>query len=227
MLPAIARKHRAVAGSLLFLWLSGPTWADPCAELPKPSITVERLEAQVSLNTRYSFKTLNNLGAEIGRPGHQVLGLTRGTASASLASQTPGLADPSGRWECASPQITLRYGYQPITVYVASEFPPGTCAYQQIYEHEMRHVKIYQDHLASIEPTLRAALEERFANGGLWRGAAGEVGPRLQRELQQRWLPMIRREIRRVEAAQALIDTDDEYRRVAESCGGQIRKLMR
>lgn len=214
------------AGCLLAVLLASPGRADPCAQLPKPSVKVERLEAQVTLNTSYSYKTLNNLGAALGRPGHQVLGLTRGTASASLASQTPGLADPSGRWECASPQITLRYGFSPITVYVAREFPPGTCAHQQIYEHEMRHVKTYQDHLTGIEQTLRAALEERFASGGLWRGKAGEIGPRLQRELNQRWLPMIRREIRRVEAAQALIDSDEEYRRVADSCAGEIRKRV-
>lgn len=201
--------------------------ADACAELPPPSVKVERLESQVTLNTRYGVKALNNLGAAVARPGHQVLGLTRGTASASLGMQSPILVDSSGRWECTSPQITLRYGFSPITVYVAREFPPGSCAHQQIYEHEMRHVKTYEEHLVSIEKNLLDTLNARFATSGPWRGKAGDITPRLRRELDQRWMPMVQREIRRVEAAQALIDTDEEYARVANACDGAIKKVIR
>lgn len=209
------------------LLTSTASLADACADLPKPSVKIERLESQVALNTRYGVKALNNLGASVARPGHQVLGLTRGTASASLAVNAPTLVDASGRWECASPQITLRYGFSPITVYVAREFPPGSCAHQQIYEHEMRHVKTYEDHLVAIEKNLLDMLTARFATDGPWRGKAGEIGARLRRELDQRWLPMVQREIRRVEAAQALIDTDEEYARVANACDGAIRKVIR
>jgi hypothetical protein len=215
------------AGCLLAVLLAGPGRADPCEQLAKPSVKVERLESQVTLNTSYSYKALNNLGAALTRPGQQVLGLTRGLASANLAAYTPTIVDSSGRWECGSPQITLRYGFSPITVYVAREFPPGSCAYREIYEHEMRHVRTYQEHIASIEQTLTETLNARFATGAVWRGEVGELAPRLQRELNQRWLPMVRREIRRGEAAQALIDSDAEYQRVANACNGEIRKVIR
>ncbi|PKO86434.1 MAG: hypothetical protein CVU18_15055 [Betaproteobacteria bacterium HGW-Betaproteobacteria-12] len=224
-MPAATILHLAVV--LLAVLPSAACLADACDELPKPAVKVERLESQVALNTRYGVKALNNLGATVSRPGHQVLGLTRGTASASLAVHSPTLVDSSGRWECASPQITLRYGFSPITVYVAREFPPGSCAHQQIYEHEMRHVKTYEEHLVNLEKDLLATLNARFATGGPWRGKAGDIGPRLRRELDQRWLPMVQREIRRVEAAQALIDTDEEYARVADACDGAIKKVIR
>lgn len=212
---------------LAALLVAAPCLADPCDELPRPSVRVERQKSQPALNTSYGIAALNNLGAAVARPGHQVLGLTRGTASASLSMQAPAIIDASGRWECASPQITLRYGFNPLTVYVAREFPPGSCTYREIHEHEMRHVKTYEEHLAAIEPALTELLSARFASGGPWRGRRGEIAARLQRELDQRWLPMVEREIRRVDAAQALIDTDEEYERVANACDGEIRKRLR
>jgi len=216
----------------LFLWitpifLASPAWADPCEQLPKPSVSIKRLDARLGLNTTYSYRSLTNLGASAVRPGQQVLGLTRGNVFATFSSNTPMIVDRTNRWECASPQITLTYGYNPITVYVAREFPPGGCAYKEIYDHEMRHVKTYEAHLAAMEKILGETLNERFATGGPWRGPLGQVSANLQRELNERWLPFIQRELKRVEEAQARIDTPEEYDRVANACDGEVKKRTR
>ena len=142
-------------------------------------------------------------------------------------AHSPQVLDASGRWECASPQITVRYGFSPMTVYVAREFPPGSCAYREIHAHEMRHVRAYQDHLKAIEKPIADALQARFAGTAPWRGPKGEANARLQQELQERWVPYVKREINKVDAAQALIDTPEEYARVAESCNGEVRRLTR
>lgn len=202
--------------------------ADLCADLPKPSVTIKRLEAPIALNTTYGYKSLTNLGSARARPGQQVLGLTRGNATARFASNTPAVIDASGRWECASPQIVLTYGFSPLTVYIAREFPPGSCAHKEIHEHEMRHVQTYQTHLADIEKNLTETLNARFATGAGWRGPAGQAAARLQSELNERWLPYVQREIQKVDAAQALIDTAEEYARVTNACDGEIaRRLLR
>ncbi|MBS1138621.1 MAG: hypothetical protein H6R13_74 [Proteobacteria bacterium] len=213
---------------LPLLALPSLCWAaDPCDELPIPSVTVKRLEERITYNTTYGFRSLTNLGASQNRPGRQVLGLTRGNATVSFASNSPAIIDPSGRWECASPQITMTFGFTPVTVYVAKEFPQGTCAYKEIHEHEMRHFKTYQDHMASIEKALNETLSNRFATGKVWRGPAGQTAALLKKELDERWLPYVQREIQKVEAAQALIDTSEEYERVADACDGEIKKRLR
>lgn len=202
--------------------------ADPCDELPKPSVTVKRLaEKPVERNVRYGYRSLTNIGAALARPGRQVLGLTRGNASVRLASNTPSIVSADGRWECASPQLTLTYGFDPMTVYVAREFPPGSCAHKEIYEHEMRHVETYQAHIVAIEKELTSTLSNRFATGKPWRGPAGQTVQQLQRELNERWIPYVQREIGKVEAAQALIDTTEEYERVANACDGEISKRLK
>lgn len=212
---------------LLLVVFSSPILADECEQLPKPSVTVKLIEDSLTFNTQYSYKSLNNIGAALARPGQQVLGLTRGNAIVRFSASTATYLDRAGRWECASPQLVLSVGYSPMTVYVAREFPEGSCAYKEIYEHELRHVKTYQSHLKAIEKVLAETLNQRFATGAPWRGPVGQTVARIQRELDERWIPYVKRELGRVDAEQALIDTPEEYARVAESCGGEIKKGMR
>lgn len=212
---------------LPLLLIASPSRADPCDELPKPSVTIKRIEERLSYNTEYSYMSLTNIGASLARPGKQVLGLTRGNATVSFASNTPSIIDPTGRWECTSPQITLTFGFSPMTVYVAREFPEGTCAYKEIREHEMRHVEAYQKHIAGIEKELTESLNARFATGAVWRGPVGQTAARLRQELDARWAPYVQRQIKRVDEAQAKIDTAEEYERVANACGGEISKVLR
>jgi hypothetical protein len=211
---------------LSVLVIASAARADPCDELPKPLVTVKRIEDRVAYNTEYTYKSLTNIGSALTRPGRQVLGLTRGNAVVSFALDTPSIIDPTGRWECASPQITLTFGFSPMTVYVAREFPAGSCAYKEIHDHEMRHVEAYQTHMTSIEKELSAALNARFATGAVWRGPVGQTASRLRQELDARWVPYVQRQIKRVDEAQAKIDTEEEYDRVANACNGEIKKVI-
>lgn len=213
---------RALA--FLLIAFSCPAWADECDRLPPPSVAVKRIGEPFATKTQYGYKLLHDLGESLARPGSQILGLTHGNVIVQFETQSPSYLDPTGRWECLSPQLTLTYGFKPMTVYVAKEFPAGSCAYKEIHAHELRHVKAYQEHLAAIEKELTETLQRRFTGSGPWRGPTGEMQAKLQRELDERWIPYVNREIDRVQSAQALIDTPEEYARVADSCGGEIRK---
>ena len=201
--------------------------ADQCDRLPPPSVTVKRLTEPVSLDTTYGYKSLKVLAAELSRPGNQVLGLTRATSRVSFEIKNTSYIDRTGRWECSSPQFTVIYGFSPMTVYVAKEFPKGGCPYNEIYQHELRHVKAYQDHLVSIEKDLSETLNLRFATGSVWRAPIGQTRMMLEKEMSERWLPFIKHEIERVESAQRLIDTQEEYARVSGACGGDIERVIR
>ena len=207
--------------------VSAPALADECDQLPPPSVTLRRLPEKLSIDTRYGYREITHLAAEIARPGTRVLGLTRGTATVRAEIRSPSYVDRSRRWECTSPQLVVTYGYDPMTVYIAREFPEKSCAHDEIYAHELRHVKTYHDHLAAIENEVAETLRRRFATGGPWRGPVGNTQATLQRELNDRWLPYIKREIGKVESTQALIDSTDEYERVAKSCDGEIRKRLK
>lgn len=214
--------------ALLFLVLGTPlAYAlDECASLPAPSVQVKRLEARVLMNFDHSYKTLNKLGAELARPQHQILGLTRGQAVVRYELKITRLVDPSGRWECASPQIVVSYGFNPITVYVAREFPQGSCAYKEIYDHEVRHLEAYRQHAEKMEKDVAAALTQRFASGSPWRGPVGQAQERLQQELSERWVPYMTMMLNQVEPEQARIDSREEYERIASSCNDEIKQRL-
>lgn len=201
--------------------------AASCESLPLPSIEVRRQDAPVTLDTSHDYRSIAVLAAQERRSNVRVLGLTRGVSRIGVELRVQSVIDPTRQWECVSPQIVVTYGFNPMTVYVAKEFPKGSCAYNEIYRHELRHVQTYLDHLSSIEKGIAETLVKRFATGRLYRGAVGQTRQMLERELNDRWLPYLNRQIERVASSQALIDTPQEYERVARSCDGAIRRVIR
>lgn len=231
MPPARLFRRRCAAPLLVATLALGPAAAalaadDPCADLPPPTVKLNRLEDPVALDTHYPYKVLGTLAATPPRPGTRILGLTRGNASVRMTMKLSLTVDGRRRWACATPQLTVDFGFRPLTVYVAREFAPGSCAYQQIHEHEQRHVRAYQEHARAIEAEIAAALRERFAAPCPWYGAADELPARLQREIDERWLPYVKRRLGEVESAQREIDSAEEYARVAASCDGAIRRVV-
>lgn len=226
----IGRCWRGLCGALLLAALAGfpvISLADDCEGLPLPSLRLERLEVPASLSSKYTYRTLNNLGASVLRPGHQVLGLTRARIEVRYDLRVVRRLDPGGRFECASPQILISYGYGEMMMYVASEFPEGSCGYRAVAEHERRHVQRYVEHVAQIEAEVTESLRQRFQGIRAWRRPAGETQAELARELNDRWLPYVRRLMLQVEASQAEIDTPEEYARVTTSCDGEIQRVIR
>jgi len=210
--------------ALLLLVAAAPARAD-CDRLPPSVVSSKLIDAPITLNHSFDHKALARLAAALALPGFRVLGLTRGNATVRFEVDIALFVDHTAGWECASPRITVSYGYSPMTVYVAREFAPGSCAYGVILDHEMRHVETYRSHLVAIEAGIDSALQRHFANKPPSRLPIHATRPQLARELQQQWLPFIEAEMRRVEAAQALLDSPDEYERTASQCGGIGRGL--
>ena len=196
-----------------------------CEQLPKPTVSVKMLETPVSFDLSASYRELTFRAGEKARPGWQVLGLTQASSLARFALQLPSVAND--QYECASPQITLTLGIQPLIVFVGREFPKGSCAHKEILEHEMRHVKAYQEHMAKVRETFQAALTRRYASATVWRGPAGTLYERLATDLNEYWVPAITRDFQRVEGPQRLIDTPEEYARIAAACGAEMKTMMK
>ena len=219
--------HPGSAFMAIFL-LAGPAFGVPlngCDKLPKPTVTLKALDDAVAFNLQLGYRDLTSRAGEKARPGWQVLGLTQANAVAEFALDMPVISN--GQYECASPQITVTLGIRPLTVFVGREFPKGSCAYKEILDHEMRHVKAYQEHMAKVRKTFEAALTQRYATDNVWRGAAGSINALLTRQFNDYWSPAIVRDFERVEGPQRLIDTPEEYARIAASCGGEVKKLMK
>jgi len=160
------------------------------------------------------------------RAGQYVLGLTRTESRVSINVGGRLLSDPASGYECIAPHIEVRLTYPPIVVYVSREFRPGSCAYEEVLAHEMRHLNTYLDYLPKVEARVRAALAQRFEGKPLY-ARIGQAQALLQREVDRGWMPYIKNEMAKVEALQAAIDSPQEYARLGKVCGGEVQLLLR
>lgn len=177
-----------------------------------------------SVDNHLSYRTLTVMKGAAG-PNTYVLGLTKTESRVAIASDGAMLTDTVTGYECVSPQVAVRLSYAPVKIYVGSEFPPGSCGYKEILEHEFRHMKAYMDHLPKVELTVRAALANRYGGKPLY-APGGTARVALAREIDTGWLPYIKAEMAKVETVQAVIDSPSEYMRLSKACNGEIQAVL-
>jgi hypothetical protein len=186
--------------------------------------TLTARDSGYSIDNTLSYKALTRMkGQDANRT--YVLGLTKTEARISIGLNAEILDDPQSGQECIAPHIEVSLAYVPIVIYVGSEFPPGTCAYQEILAHEMRHLKAYLDHLPKVEILVRAALKKRFTEKPIY-ARAGQSKALLEREIDGGWMPYIKNEMGKVELLQAAIDSRQEYARLSTVCKGEVQLLI-
>lgn len=195
--------------------------------LPRPALRIQRIDNGYSVDRKLSYTALTGIGANARRHGREnVLGLTRAETAATIHVRLARLLDEETGRECVSPEVEVTVAFKPITVFIGREFPPDSCSYREILEHELRHVEAYRSHLPKVEAAVRVEMARRF-NGDILYGRRGVLEDGLKNEISDFWLPLLDSEIQKVEAVQAEIDSAEEYDRMENICGGEVQKLMR
>jgi hypothetical protein len=218
----------------LVLWV----WALAAAAAPRTDFQARCEDSigetlSVLTGSQNGFRVDNTVGFRSltamkgrARPGQYVLGLTRTESHVSINVGGRLLSDPASGYECIAPHIEIKLTYPPIVMYVSREFRPGSCAYEEVLAHEMRHLNAYLDYLPKAESRVRLALERRFEDKPLY-ARIGQAQSLLQREIDRGWMPYIKSEMAKVEALQAAIDSPQEYARLGKVCGAEVQSLIR
>ena len=191
------------------------------------SKTVSVLTAQqngYSIDTHLPYKALTVMKG-MARANTWVLGLTKTDSQVQIGLAGPMLQYAASGYECVAPQISVKITYAPVVIYIGREFPPGSCAYDEILAHELRHMQTYMEHLPRVEKTVRSALAKRFEARPLY-APRGTARAALAREIDMGWLPYIKAEMRKVEVLQAAIDSPQEYARLGKACKGDIQNIL-
>ena len=225
----VARVCAVVLGLALAAW-TGPAAArtgfeSRCAAAAHEAVTTFATRSSGwRIDNTLSYRDLTRMKRP-GVPGGFVLGLTRTESRVAIQADGTLLQSPDRTMECVLPRIAVTLYYQPIVVYVSREFKPGSCAYDAILAHEMRHLKSYLEYLPKVEERVRARLGGRFAGKPLY-ARTGESRMLLQREIDRNWMPYIKGEMGRVEKLQADIDSPQEYARLSKVCQGEVQSLI-
>jgi hypothetical protein len=225
----VARVCAVMLGLALAAW-AGPAagrtaFESRCVEAAHDAVTTFATRTSGwRIDNTLSYRDLTRMKRPGVRNGF-VLGLTRTESRVAIQADGTLLQSPDGTMECVLPRIAVTLYYQPIVMYVSREFKPGSCAYDEILAHEMRHLNSYLDYLPKVEERVRARLGGRFAGRPLY-ARAGESRVLLQRDIDRNWMPYIRGEMGRVELMQAAIDSPREYARLSKVCQGEVQSLI-
>jgi hypothetical protein len=156
--------------------------------------------------------------APIGVVHAEALGVTFATPVFAMEAKTRVERTPDGT--CVY-LVSMRaiFGYRDLDVYVASEYPPGSCEYRAILDHENQHVAINRQGLHTHAPRVRLALEAALAEERPIQAqdadkATRQILDRVQRRADEA-LAAFHREL---DERNGAIDTSSNYEAVAGIC---------
>lgn len=110
-------------------------------------------------------------------------------------------------------------GYDRVTVAVDRNYPPGSCEYGAVFDHEERHVAIIKQAYLNELPALRSTLQAGIVGRGAAIGrTAKEAQSRVAAQIGALLRPHMQAVSQKRRAANADLDTPDSYRRTRGLC---------
>lgn len=224
--------HRIVShttlGSLLVgvCMMAVPAWGGRCAKQPACTthpdtirVTVQFDQAHPFIDGRRSKRWIRRRASGRIQGAHPV-GLTETQLVHKMAATFTVCSSTADPRQCVYlSEVTLTVAYTDTKVYIAHEYPPGSCEYQAIYRHEADHVRILNSHQARFLPMLRADLRALVRT---LRPASSHRTHHAQKKIMRHLERLMRKKFRRLERslskAHAAIDTQANYTQVQSQC---------
>lgn len=157
--------------------------------------------------------------------GRQTLGLTETTVRLSTERAYATLKKPNGMG-CLRPSLEVTLSASPQTIFIAREFPKGSCAFNEIMAHELRHARVNQSHTEAVARQLKAELDQVFGQQ-IFYGNVAELTQQFKDAWDKQWLPRIDQQLKASEAQHREIDSPQEYARNNTMCDGEVPRMLR
>lgn len=179
------------------------------------SITMPDLVIDEATTTTEDLAVMSGLYNDLGRA---IGGITSAIPLIEF-KVSPNLSLlPNQRGVCAKPAISMRVGYQTMGVYMDREIPRSSCIYNAIFAHEMHHVAIYKDYVASHLEQIKQSADAKF-NGKAYFFRSLFQAKQYVEILGDEFVQHAREKfIHEVNAEQAALDTQAEYSRMQMEC---------
>lgn len=202
-------------------------WVGTRSDTPIPSICEMKLQPTAvrvtttpvtySTDLTASSMTLTEMAAPtVGRTVH---GLTRTNMRSLVTVGSNGITNPLTGTHCLRPIVDVRLAFEPMTVFIASDQPQGTCEFDVTLRHELQHVGVYRAFLDTAAAEVEGYLQKHFGNRIYYFDSADDAQRQMSEETSQRIGPFVEESMNRVRDLQAPLDTPDEYLRLERACG--------
>lgn len=201
-------------------------WLKICDEKLGPmQVTVHASETPLRFS---NDRTVDQLTAEAPPYDRaaRVLGKTYATLVAQFGVTTRYMAIPTQPpTTCLRPSVDVELILNDFRVTVAREFAPGSCAYNAIREHELRHVAVNRAVLPHAAEMIRGEIQRAYG-GRLYFGDPERIAAELQTALMRHWLPRVQSLIELGLQAHEQIDTPQEQDRMSRVCNGEVQAVL-
>ena len=215
----VARRGLATALLTAFAALAGcdafRSFEQSCeARLPVTRIQVDAEQISYTVDQSQSFAQLTTKSAALAAHGQSVLGLTEAELRSTVQVSARGLGSRwSGRY-CMRPEVTVLLSFNPMQILMGSDEREGSCGYRITWDHELRHVAVYQEFLPQIGTRVAQALAEHFANKVYYFANADDAQKHVDELVTGFLSPLVQNGMQEVRVMQRAVDSSAEYSRL-------------
>lgn len=203
---------------------AAPALAD--ADCPQPpqelaEVTVTTVQSHVAYRNDLDRKELTHLAGMAAVHEEGILGLTISRYALRSATQNHYTVTTDGRFCLWISGLNATLSIPEMTVYVARNYQPGSCQYEAVLAHEQEHVRRTCELLQPFGQQLRQELARRLAKVmpavAATPAAADRLASQRVEAVMAEFIDQLERERERTNA---IIDSDESYRRTADRCPG-------
>lgn len=157
------------------------------------------------------------------------LGLTRYKPFLQFSVPIKGWTDTSTGVSCMHLEdANVEFGYHEVTVYIANEIPYQSCGFNEIYQHEQKHISVNWQVLQDYTPLIQKTLQDYLNKFGV---ICTSNPHQTQEQLNETFHTMLSKWNDQINAEnhrrQQLVDSPEEYSRITNSCSGQLKAVVR
>ncbi|PKU23672.1 hypothetical protein CWS72_15490 [Telmatospirillum siberiense] len=208
---------------LVLFVVSFPAWGqcpEPPAVARNPTVRLDVIEPKLVYRHDVDLYGLGRIRNtfEKAPAGWIMLGVTITSDQLSMEVRPVVLRQAGGSACVWVTEVAARIGDPELDVYVAANYPEGTCEYDVVREHENQHVEINRGVVHAWAPRIGAELRHVVAQSFPVSVAGSADVRQLPRMLMDRLRPLLdgmRAEMRQKNGA---LDTPENYRRTAARC---------
>lgn len=217
---------------LLTLLLPVAGWAEGCPPAPHPTVLVTTRQDPPQTTTNNDIGDLRSRqtgqSSAVHGGEHVPLGLTAAQTQYQISMQAQVSQLRDGSYCVAFKDVDVQYSFSNTTIYIAHEVPSGSCLYNEVMNHEQRHVAVDGQLLREWQFRLQQDTEYAVRQVGTLRGndrqaLMEQLKASLRSALQNTSDSLLAERGRR----QSQVDTRMEYDRVSRACNGAAQDIVR
>ncbi len=202
---------------------------DPYADIP---INITPIFDDISYDYSADLGDIQKLAADslhtIPRHESVVLGITHYNPVLEFHATLIKKTMSSGLYCAKVKSVNARIGYTNITVYIAREFPEGTCEFDHVMTHEQKHVTVNRELLEEFTPLIEERLKDYFRLYGTFQVEQPNFADSLINEkVKAVFSEMAQKMLLENQRRQKLVDSPEEYAKNNTACNGNVAKIAR